>query len=74
MSEQAARNENSSGGFLSGSWWPSLYSSFSTTIAENLQVLSVICLCSIQYLRDCKVQYCMILCKSWLPDMLLKCC
>ena len=72
MSEQAARNENSSGGFLSGSWWPSLYSSFSTTIAENLQVLSVICLCSILYLRDCKVQYCMTLCKS--SHMLLKGC
>ena len=34
---QAGRNENS-GGFWSGSWWPSLYSSFSTTIVENLQV------------------------------------
>jgi len=33
----AARNENN-GGFWSGSWWPSLYSSFSTTIVENLQV------------------------------------
>lgn len=35
----AARSENAGGGFWSGSWWPSLYSSFSTTIAENLQLV-----------------------------------
>ncbi|KAJ7382631.1 hypothetical protein OS493_033687 [Desmophyllum pertusum] len=34
----ATRNENN-GGFWSGSWWPSLYSSFSTTIVENLQLV-----------------------------------
>ncbi|XP_022802556.1 vacuolar protein sorting-associated protein 13D-like isoform X2 [Stylophora pistillata] len=34
----AGRNDNS-GGFWSGSWWPSLYSSFSTTIVENLQLV-----------------------------------
>ena len=37
--QQAARKNNAAaGGFWSGSWWPSLYSSFSTTIVENLQV------------------------------------
>ena len=57
MSEQAARNENASGGFLSGSWWPSLYSSFSTTIAENLQVLSVINFVCVAFCTYVTVKY-----------------
>ena len=35
---QATREKQGSG-WLSESWWPSLYSSFSTTVAENLQLV-----------------------------------
>ncbi|XP_048580764.1 intermembrane lipid transfer protein VPS13D isoform X3 [Nematostella vectensis] len=36
---QESQQKGQTGGFWSGSWWPSLYSSFSTTIVENLQLV-----------------------------------
>ncbi|KAK3737381.1 hypothetical protein QZH41_011519 [Actinostola sp. cb2023] len=36
--KESQQKDQSAGGFWSYSWWPSLYSSFSTTIVENLQL------------------------------------
>ena len=39
MPSLQASREKQGGGWWSESWWPSLYSSFSTTVAENLQLV-----------------------------------